>query len=70
MFINEDLTRLRARMMKVLKEKGEFKAIHSREGKIFLQLKNQSSDRFIVLESPDDLFKVGFNQIPEELGLK
>ena len=60
-FINEDLTGLRATLFKIVKDSEKVKNVTTRDGKIvaWLHANPQSS---IEIDSPDDLWKVGINE--------
>lgn len=67
-FMHEDLTPLRAKLLKVVKEQTNVKSVFTREGIIHCNLHNGSH---IIIESPDDLFRLGFDGINyDELGLQ
>ena len=55
MFISEDLTQLRAKLLYYVKREERVASAYTQEGKIICQLRDNSR---IVLESPDDLFKI------------
>lgn len=57
-FINEDLTPLRAAMMKMVKEQTGVRNVTSRNGKIVAWL-NEDPNRAIEIDTPDDMSKVG-----------
>lgn len=57
-YINEDLTPLRAAMMKMVKDQAGVKNVTSRNGKIVAWL-NDEPNRAIEINTPDDLNKVG-----------
>lgn len=57
-FINEDLTPLRAVMLKMVKDQAAVKNATSRNGKIVAWL-NDDPNRAIEMNTPDDLSKVG-----------
>ena len=73
-FINDDLTILRAKLMKYVKSSGRFGRVWAQEGKIFVGKKTipgtQNTDRPAVIETADDLFRLGFDTVdPHALGL-
>ena len=55
-FISEDLTQLRAKLLHYVKREERVASAYTRDGKIICQLRDNSR---IMLESPDDLFKIG-----------
>lgn len=59
-FISEDLTQLRAAMLKMVKERPEVKNATSIEGKL-LAWTNEDPTKPITIENPDDLAKVGIS---------
>lgn len=58
-FINEDLTPLRATMLKMVKEQSGVKSFTTRDGRILVWL--EGSQRPVEVVTPDDLHKVGIN---------
>ncbi len=66
-----DLTILRRRLLDVVKKCPRVSRANTKDGKIFCNLREaRPNDRPIIIESPDDLFKLGFDDVPyEELGL-
>ena len=66
-FIYEDLTQTRMKMLKKLKESGRFKSVYSRDGKIHCK----NDQRTVTINSPDDLFSLGFDEnLFKELGFR
>ena len=59
-FIAEDLTQLRAKLLHYVKREERVASAYTRDGKIICQLRDNSR---IVLESPDDLFKIGLTDV-------
>lgn len=59
-FIQEDLTTMRFKLLRFTKDLECVKTVATREGKIVCFLKNGGK---IVVESPDDLFKLGVNNV-------
>ena len=57
MYVNDDLTSLRAKMMKLVKEQEVVKNMSTRDGSIFSWLR--SGERPVDINTPDDLHKVG-----------
>ena len=67
-YINEDLTALRARMLAYAKAVPEVMRASTHNGKIFCNMSNSS---LVILENPDDLFKIGVVNIDyNKLGLE
>lgn len=56
-FVNEDLTPLRATLLKMVKEQPGVKGVTTRDGRILAWLTD--SERPVQVTSPDDLHKVG-----------
>lgn len=54
-FIAEDLTVLRYKMLKYLKNSEKTQNVHSKHGKIYCQLKQDNS--IVSFETPEDIFK-------------
>ncbi|CAC5386724.1 unnamed protein product [Mytilus coruscus] len=59
-FINEDLTMLRLKMLNMVKKHDNVKSVFTRDGKINCFLRN---GRKKIIENPDDLFEVGFDSV-------
>ena len=57
MYVNDDLTSLRAKMMKLVKKQEVVKNVSTRDGSIFSWL--HSGERPVDINTPDDLHKVG-----------
>lgn len=70
-YVNEDLTQLRKRLLDVVKRCPRVSRSSTKDGKIFCNLRDsRPTDRPVIVQSPDDLFKLGFEDVPyEELGL-
>ncbi|KAK7457979.1 hypothetical protein BaRGS_00039151, partial [Batillaria attramentaria] len=76
-YLNDDLTQLRARLLKMVKEASHIDKAWVVEGKILCTLKHPPGlppenrhEKTIVVESPDDLFDAGFKDIDfQKLGL-
>jgi len=75
-YINDDLTPLRARLLGTVKRLDTIKSTWTVDGKILAQpkfpegLPEDKRPKPISIETPDDLFKLGLNEINfEELGL-
>ena len=61
MYINEDLTRLRFQMLKMLKQNPETESVYSRDGKLVCKLKGEARRYFV--DSPDDLFNLSYDDV-------
>ena len=59
-FINEDLTPLRSRMLGYAKSVPGVKRVSSKNGRIFCNMEN---DKLVILDTPDDMFKLGLESI-------
>lgn len=67
-YISEDLTTLRVKLLNVAKKHDDVKNVTTRNGKIVCFMK--SENKKIVIDNPDDLFKLGFDDIDyKALGL-
>ena len=78
MFVNEDLTPLRSKMMSVIKANGDW-VVWSVRGTLHCTRKlppgvhavDGRRPEMVVVETPDDLYKVGFSSIDlADLGLQ
>ncbi|VDI07398.1 Hypothetical predicted protein, partial [Mytilus galloprovincialis] len=63
-FINEDLTSMRFKLFQFVKKIETVKSVFTRDGKIHCLTKNNSK---FVIESPDDLFKIGVDHVDYSL---
>ena len=62
-YISEDLTKLRSRMMYALRHEEDISYVNTRGGKIFCAQKLRSGkEKKFKIESPDDLFQLGWNE--------
>lgn len=69
-FINEDLTRLRSRMLNMVRRNERTKSCYTRDGKIICIYKDGLRERSVIIETPDQLFQLGYNEIDlRDLGL-
>ena len=75
-YVNDDLTPLRSKLLKYVKDSKRFGRVWTVEGKIHIGKKvppgqqNDLTERPMVIENADDLFRIGFDSIdPEALGL-
>lgn len=69
-FVNDDMTQLRARMFMMLKRNPSVQRVSTINGRIHCR-PNNNPDRVVVVDTPDDLFKVGYTSLPyQELGLQ
>lgn len=71
-FINEDLTQLKQRLFNVVRQSERVARANTKDGKIYCTMRgSQPNDRPIIVETPDDLYKLGINPIPfNEPGLQ
>lgn len=58
-YVNEDLTSLRAKLMKMAKEQESVKNVATRDGSILAWM--HSGGRPVVINTPDDLHKIGIS---------
>ena len=66
-FISDDLTPLRFKLFQMVRKLEDVKNAHTRDGKTICTLKNGTK---AIIESPDDLFKLGIDEIDHHaLGL-
>lgn len=69
-FIGEDLTRIRSRMFKMIRQSEKVKSAYTRDGKIICVVKENDKERVVTVDTPDDLFKLGYSDVDmERLGL-
>ena len=67
-YVVEDLTPLRAKLLRIAKESANVINAFAREGRIVAYVRGK--DRPVTVESPDDLWKVGLSSIDHKaLGL-
>ena len=67
-YLNDDLTQLRSRLLMTLKKSDLVQSCQVRDGSIRCKLRDGS---FCIVRSPDDLFKVGFEDVDlDKLGLQ
>ena len=59
-YINEDLTPLRSKMLHYVKRQDGVESAYTREGKVICRIRDGSR---ITIETPDDLFKLGLTNI-------
>ena len=71
-YINEDLTPLRAKLHTIVSEQPCIANTTTQHGRILCWLKDKPGDqRPVVVDSPEDLFKLGMNSLDyNRLGLK
>ncbi len=63
-YVNDDLTPMRAKMLRYIKEQHITRALYTSEGRICCYLRdNHPGPRPIVVESPDDLFRLGLDDV-------
>lgn len=61
---NEDLTAMRFELLQLVKGLNNVKTVFTRDGKIHCNMKDNSK---IVIENPDDLFKLGLDEVDYKL---
>ena len=61
-YVNEDLTPLRSAMLRALRNDNAIKSCWSSEGRILCKLVVEGEEVTKSLESPDDLWKVGWDE--------
>ena len=67
-YINEDLTRLRARLFHLVRKSGKVTSTSTKNGRIYCNVPGKQ--RPIILDSPDDLHRLEFDEVPySDLGL-
>ena len=66
-YISEDLTQLKFKLLYYVKKQGNVKSLFSKEGRIHCTLDDDSK---VTIDTPDDLFKIGMDNIDlKALGL-
>ena len=67
-YINEDLTRLRARLFHLVRKSGKVTSTSTKNGRIYCNVPGKQHP--IILDSPDDLHRLEFDEVPySDLGL-
>ena len=61
-YVNEDLTPLRAKLSKVLRSDPAIKKVWSIDGRIFCVINEDGRETKKTIETPDDLFKLGWTE--------
>lgn len=59
-YVNEDLTLLRSKLLQYVKRQDGVESAYTREGKVICRLRDGSR---VTVETPDDLFKIGLTSI-------
>ena len=68
-YINEDLTPLRSRLLGYAKSLSMVKRVSTKNGRIFCNIAD-SSNSLVILDTPDDLFNLGVDKVDyKRLGL-
>ena len=69
-YIQEDLTKQRSKMMKFLKNDENTERIRTSEGRLQVSLKvDKGAGRRVLIENPDDFFKLGIDDVnPSQFG--
>ena len=62
-YVNEDLTPLRSKLFAEAHRCDKVKNATTREGRIIFYLKDTESHRPVVLDTPDDMFKLGYDNV-------
>ena len=62
--LNEDLTAMRFELLQLVKGLNNVKTVFTRDGKIHCNMNDNSK---IVIENPDDLFKLGLDEVDYKL---
>lgn len=62
-YVNEDLTGPRAKMLKCIREKKCTQSLYTKDGRIICKLKSaKPEERPVTIETPHDLIKLGFDE--------
>lgn len=61
-FIDEDLTPLRARMYHSLRKDPDISAVWTRDGRLHCIATTGGKEKKVVIDSPDDLFQLGWSE--------
>ena len=61
-YINDDLTPLRAKMARILRHDPPTQSVWSIDGRIFCTIMENGNEVKKVVDSPDDLFKLGWSE--------
>ena len=61
-YVNDDLTTSRSKLVKILKGEKEIKSVWTIEGRINCMFDRDGHEVRKVIESPDDLFKLGWTE--------
>ena len=70
-YINEDLTPLRSRLLAIARKDAKVKNAVTKDGKVLCYMKSQDQRSPVVLDTPDDLFRLGYDDLNlRELGLE
>ena len=62
-YINEDLTRIRSKLFHKARQDDKVKNATTKDGKVICYMKEGIHPSPVVLETPDDLFKLGFDDV-------
>ena len=62
MYIDEDLTPLRARMFHALGQDPTLSAVWTIDGRLHCEVSTNSKEQKVVIGSPDDLFLFGWSE--------
>lgn len=70
-FINDDLTQMRQKLFGIVRQCDGVSRANTNDGKIYCTMRSSPNARPIIVETPDDLHKLGINSIPfRDLGLE
>ena len=61
-YINDDMTPLRAKMARILRHDPSTQSVWSIDGRIFCTILENGSEVKKIVDSPDDLFKLGWSE--------
>ena len=62
-YINEDLTPLQAKMAQILRHDPSTQSVWSIDGRIFGAMPENGSEVKKIVDSPDNLFKLGWSEV-------
>lgn len=71
-YVNDDLTQMRQKLFGIVRQCDRVARASTKDGKIYCNMRGgQPNDRPIMVETPDDLYKLDIDPIPfRELGLE
>ena len=68
-YINDDLTPLRAKMARILRNDPSTQSLWSIDGRIFGTMMEKGSEVKKIVDSPDELFKLGWSEKVKNLNI-